>query len=122
MKGIRSFAIGTVWMFALTIVAQQVVTSSGVPTAESQLKLFTAKLDLTTSQQAKIRPILQELQTGTENIVKEGNLSHDSILEKVGPLRLNADKKIREVLNDQQKKQLDQLEHEPHPELHGGLN
>jgi len=33
-----------------------------------------------------------------------------------------ADKKIREILNDDQKKKLDQLEQEPHPELHGSLN
>lgn len=122
MKSIRSFGIGTVLMFALAMAAQQAVTSSGVPKAESQLKLFTARLDLTTAQQAKIKPILQELQAGTENVVQEGNLSHDQVLEKVGPLRLNADRKIREVLSDEQKRKLDQLEHEPHPELHGDLN
>jgi Spy/CpxP family protein refolding chaperone len=122
VKSIRSFGIGTVLMFALAMAAQQAVTSSGVPKAESQLKLFTARLDLTTAQQAKIKPILQELQAGTENVVQEGNLSHDQVLEKVGPLRLNADRKIREVLSDEQKRKLDQLEHEPHPELHGDLN
>ena len=36
--------------------------------------------------------------------------------------REKADKKIREILNDDQKKKLDQLEQEPHSELHGNLN
>jgi hypothetical protein len=36
--------------------------------------------------------------------------------------REKADKKIREILNDDQKKKLDQLEHEPHSGLHGKLN
>jgi hypothetical protein len=36
--------------------------------------------------------------------------------------REKADKKIREILNDDQKKKLDQLEQEPHPKLHGNLN
>jgi len=33
--------------------------------------------------------------------------------------REKADKKMREILNDNQKKKLDQLEQETHPELHG---
>ena len=36
--------------------------------------------------------------------------------------REKADKKIREILNDDQKKKLDQLEQQAHPELHGNLN
>jgi len=40
----------------------------------------------------------------------------------VRPWREKADKRIREILNDDQKKKLDQLEQEPHPELHGNLN
>ena len=30
--------------------------------------------------------------------------------------------RIRDILNDDQKKKLDQLEQEPHPELHGNLH
>jgi len=35
--------------------------------------------------------------------------------------REKADKKIGEILNDDQKKKLDQLEQEPHSELRGSL-
>jgi Spy/CpxP family protein refolding chaperone len=35
--------------------------------------------------------------------------------------RLRADKRIRDVLTDEQKKMLDQVEQEPHPELHGNI-
>jgi hypothetical protein len=35
--------------------------------------------------------------------------------------RYNADKQIREVLSEDQKKKLDQFEQEPHPEMHGNL-
>ena len=33
--------------------------------------------------------------------------------------REKADKKMREILDDDQKKKLDELEQETHPELHG---
>jgi Spy/CpxP family protein refolding chaperone len=121
MNRIRSLAIVAALVLALTALAQT-TTPSGVPTAESQLKLFTTRLDLTADQQAKVKPILQELQAGTEKIVQDETLSHAQQMQSVRPLRLNADKKIREVLTDDQKKKLDQLEQEPHPELHGNLN
>jgi hypothetical protein len=35
--------------------------------------------------------------------------------------RHKADRKIREIVNDDQKRKLDQLDQEPHPELHGNL-
>ena len=41
------------------------------------------------------------------------------LLGKVRACREKADKKIREILNDDQKKKLDQLEQEPHSGLHG---
>jgi hypothetical protein len=49
-------------------------------------------------------------------------MSREERLDHVGASREKADKKIREILNDDQKKKLDQLEYEPHPELHGNLN
>jgi hypothetical protein len=41
---------------------------------------------------------------------------------KVRPLRMNADKKIREILSDDQKKKLDQYLQGPHSEMHGNLS
>jgi hypothetical protein len=49
-------------------------------------------------------------------------MSGDERLRNVWPLRLKADKQIREILSEDQKKKLDQVEQEPHPELHGGIN
>jgi Spy/CpxP family protein refolding chaperone len=116
-------------MFALTAVAQQTTTSSGahgahgsVPTVAGHLKVLTEKLDLTGDQQAKIKPILQELHDATQKLVQDESMSREERLGKVRTCREKADKKIREILNDDQKKKLDQLEQEPHPELHGTLN
>lgn len=126
MNRIRLLALGTMVMFASTMAAQQTTTGgpakNSVPTAEEQLKVLTGKLDLTGDQQAKIKPILQELHDATEKIVQDESLSRDERLAKVRPWRYKTDKKIREILNDDQKKKLDQYEQGPHPEMHGSLS
>ena len=127
MNHIRLLAIGTTLMFVLTTVARQTTTSNdahggrggGVPTVEAHLKLMTEKLALTGDQQTKIKPILQELHDATLKVVHDESMSREERLGKVRASREKADKKIREILTDDQKKKLDQLEHEPHPELHG---
>ena len=123
-------------MFALTTVAQQTTTrpggpakgvsgdahGGGVPTVEKHLKVLSEKLDLTGDQQAKIKPILRELHGARQKLVQDESMSREQRLGNVRACREKADKKIREILNDDQKKKLDQLEQEPHPELHGNLN
>ncbi len=130
MNRIRLLAIGTMLMFALTTVAQQTTTNSdahggsggGVPTPQGHLKVLTEKLALTGDQQAKIKPILQELHDATQKLMQDESMSREERLGHVRAWREKADKKIREILNDDQKKKLDQLEQEPHSELHGNLN
>ncbi len=132
MNRFRLLAIGTMLLFALGTTAQQATTNAstkgpsagehaGVPTPEGQLTFLAAKLDLTTDQQQKIKPILQELHDATVKLVQAGNMSSEERQSKVGDLRCAADKKIRVILNDDQKKKLDQVEQEPHPELHGDV-
>ncbi|HLB89260.1 MAG TPA: hypothetical protein VJK29_16520 [Terriglobales bacterium] len=136
MNRLRLLAIGTMLMFALTTVAQQTTTrpggpakgvsgdahGGGVPTVEKHLKVLSEKLDLTGDQQAKIKPILRELHGAMQKLVQDESMSREQRLGNVRACREKADKKIREILNDDQKKKLDQLEQEPHPELHGNLN
>lgn len=134
MNRLRQLAFAATLIFALTAVAQQAASSADnsnnstsahehtVPTAETQLKFLATKLDLTSQQQEKIKPMLQELHDATMKLVQDENLSHDDRLSKVRDLHFDADKKVRTVLNEDQKKELDQLEHEPHPELHGAVS
>ena len=134
MNRFRVLAIGTIFMFALTATAQQPTTSAdgptksassgehaGVPTSEVQLKILTTKLDLTGDQQEKIKPILKELHSYTVKLVQDENISREERLSKIRDSRYAADKKIRTILNDDQKKKLDQVEQGPHPELHGDV-
>jgi hypothetical protein len=58
-----------------------------VPTVEVQLKVLIEKLDLTGDQQARIRPILQELHDATEKIVQDKSLAREERLAEVRPQR-----------------------------------
>ena len=60
--------------------------------------------------------------TPQQKLVQDTSLSHEERLAKMRPQHYKADKQIREILSDDQKKKLDQLEHEPHSEMHGNLN
>jgi len=117
MKPSRLFVIVSTLMVALSTVAQQ-------PTdpVEAHLKLLTEKLGLTEQQQTKARPILHEMNEAEQKIKADDSLSQKEMLERVRPFREKADKKLRKFLSDDQKAKLDQLEHQPHTELHGNLS
>jgi Spy/CpxP family protein refolding chaperone len=128
MKRILLVAMMSISMLAFGALAQQSATTpdsgakDSLPSVEEQLKVLNEKLDLTAGQQAKIKPILQHLHDATENLLQDDTLSREARLAKVRPQRLMADKKLREILSDEQKKKLDQYEKGPHPEMHGTLS
>ncbi|HXQ38280.1 MAG TPA: hypothetical protein VN843_30015 [Anaerolineales bacterium] len=132
MNHIRSLAIGSMLIFAPVMLAQQTATEPGrplegavlasdLPDIGNQLKVLTEKLDLTADQQPKVKTILQELYDATQKIMQVETISRDQLLDKVRPLRMNANSKIREILSDEQKKKLDQYLQGPHPDMHGTL-
>ena len=137
MNRFHSLAFGAILIFALDVPAQQTPTSPGsanqsgqsqpsmqddVPSADDQLKVLTIKLDLTDDQQAKIKPILQSLHDATVKFSQDQTLSREERLANVRPLRSKAHDQIRETLNDEQKKKLEQYMQGPHPEMHGNLS
>ena len=136
MNRIQLLAIGSTLTLSLilTAAAQQAgSTSSGehgmsqgekstVPSAAEQLTFLAGKLNLTDDQQEKMKPILREMHDATMKVMQDESLSREDRMSKLRDSHYKADAKIRVILNDEQKKKLDQVEHEPHPELHGNLN
>lgn len=137
MNRFHSLAFGTILIFALNVAAQQTGTASGsadkseqrqpsmqdnVPSADEQLKVLTAKLDLTNDQQARIIPILQDLHDATVKISQDQSLSREERLARVRPIRYRAHDQLRAILNDEQKKKLEQYMQGPHTEMHGNLS
>lgn len=124
MKRIHWLLLGAMLACMPGVMAQQ--TTAGpdaqairVPPVEQHLAVLTEKLGLTADQQARVRPMVQELHDSMQAIVDDASLTHQERMEKIKPLRMKADKELRTVLDDDQKKKLDQLEAEPHPDLHG---
>jgi protein CpxP len=132
MNRIRLLAIGAMLMFAFTTVAQQAqqTTSSGEAQVGSgsasgvdrHMKLLTEKLDLTSDQQAKVKPILQEMHDAMQKFVQDESMSRDERMDNVKASRYKADREVRKILSDEQKKKLDQFEDEMHSEMHGNMN
>ena len=132
MNRIRLLAIGSMLLIAPGMLAQQTaptgepakVAAQGVvrPYVGDQLKVLTQKLDLSVDQQPKVKIILQELHDASLKLMQDKSTSREELLSKVRPLRMNADKKIREILSDDQKKKLDQYLQGPHGEMHGNLS
>jgi Spy/CpxP family protein refolding chaperone len=132
MNRIRFFAIGSMMLFAPGMLAQQTAPTGEpargaaqdvvLPDVGDQLRVLTQKLDLSVDQQPKVKTILQELHDASLKLMQDESTSHEELLSKVRPLRMNADKKIREILCDDQKKKLDQYLQGPHSEMHGNLS
>jgi len=133
----HSLAFGTLLIFALNVPAQQTASAPGtaekseqgkpsmqddVPAVDPQLKFLAATLDLTDEQQATIKPILQGVYDATVKISQDQSLSREERLARVRPFRMKAHDQIREILNDEQKKKLEQYMQGPHSEMHGNLS
>ena len=130
MDRIRFFAIGTLLMFALTAGAQQAATASAgaekenhnttqnrVDPVENHLKKLSEQLNLTPEQEDQVRPILQEMHGAMGKAEQNPSLSDDERKAQKHAAFMKADTQIRPILNDDQKKTLDQLEQQMHPEL-----
>jgi Spy/CpxP family protein refolding chaperone len=132
MNRIRLLAIGSMLLIAPAMLAQQTAQTGGpakgatqdvgLPDVGDQLKVLTQKLDLSVDQQPKVKTILQELHDASLRLMQDQNISQDELLSKVRPLRINADKNIREILTNDQKKNLDLYLQGPHSEMHGNLH
>ena len=132
MNRIRLLAIGSMLLIAPAMLAQQTAQTGGpakgaaqvvgLPDVGDQLKVLTQKLDLSVDQQPKVKTILQELHDASLRLMQDENISQDELLSKVRPLRMNADKNIREILTNNQKKKLDLYLQGPHSEMHGNLH
>ena len=130
MNRIRLFAIGMLMTFALTAAAQQTATAPAsvekadhstqrTDPVENHLKKLSEQLSLTPDQEDQVRPILREMHDSMGKAEQDQNLSDDERKAQKHAAFMKADSQIRPILNDDQKKTLDQLEQQMHPGEHG---
>ena len=128
MNRIRLFGMGTLMIFALTAGAQQTATASaGIEKAnhnitqnstdpvENHLKKLSEQLNLSPDQEDQVRPILQEMHSTMGKAEQNQSLSEDERKAAKHAAFMKAENQIRPILNDDQKKTLDQLEQQMHP-------
>lgn len=91
----------------------QAPAQPGHPTIDDQVKMLTSDLDLKPDQQAKMRSILEEQHQQAMAIVDDNTLPRDEKIQKIRALREVTIAKTRTMLNDDQKKKLDDMLAEP---------
>jgi hypothetical protein len=82
------------------------------PTVDEQVKHLTDKLNLTADQQSKIKPILEDQRQQMETVRNDSSLSREDRMTKMRTIRESAASKIKDNLNDDQKKQYDAMRQE----------
>jgi periplasmic protein CpxP/Spy len=77
-----------------------------------QLRQLTKALDLTSDQQAKLKPILVAQQKKLNEVRDNPNLDHNTMRDKMMQIRKDTNNQVRALLDDKQKEKFDKMEQE----------
>ncbi len=81
----------------------------GMPSVDDQVKHLTKKLNLSSDQQAKLKPILEDQRKQMEAVHNDSSLSREDRMSKMQGLRKSSDDQIRSVLSEDQQKNFDKM-------------
>jgi Spy/CpxP family protein refolding chaperone len=118
MKRIRTVISLGIAIFAISAFAQQQPSGQGeqtpapqagrqMPTIDEQVKRLSDRISLTDDQQAKTKTILEDQRTQAQALMKDDSLAPDEKRQKFMGLRQTTISKIKDLLNDDQKKKFD---------------
>jgi hypothetical protein len=129
MQRMGTLAMGTLLAAALALPAQQAVNATGdnaqkpaasqLSPVDEHMKMLSARLELTTEQQSRLRPIVAEMIDTMAKLKADPNLTEEDRAAGIKQCFDKTDREARVYLSDDQKKKLDQLESEMHGEPHG---
>jgi len=88
-------------------------------TPEEQLQRLDKSLKLTDDQKTSIKPILEDRQKKMESLHSDSSLSREDRMSKMRSIMEESNGKIRAVLNDDQKKQFDEMQQHMHGRMEG---
>jgi periplasmic protein CpxP/Spy len=130
MKQIRLLSFLATFLFAVTALAQQTPPAqgsgehkhgqmgNGMGNVDEHVKELSTKLDLTADQQAKVKAILQENHQQMQAMMKDQSLSKEDKHAKMQSMHDSVHAKVREVLNEDQKKKFDAMVHDMEGQMH----
>ncbi len=114
MKMIKATFLFCAMIFALGAYAWQSPSGQenrgGPMSVDDRVKMLADRLGLNDDQQAKVKSILTDTQKQIQSIRDDSSLSQEDRREKMRSLRESTNSKIREVLNDDQKKKFDEMQ------------
>jgi periplasmic protein CpxP/Spy len=84
----------------------------GPMSTDDRLKQITKDFDLTSDQQAKIKPILEDQQKKMQDLRSDTNADRQSMRSKMQQIQQDANTQIRAALDDKQKEKFDKQEQE----------
>ncbi len=82
-------------------------------TIDEQVKALSLELNLSADQQPKLKAILEDQRAQGLAIVNDKTTTREDKVQKLHALRQSTIAKVREMLNDDQKKKLDEMLQEP---------
>jgi periplasmic protein CpxP/Spy len=94
----------------------------GMPTVDEQVQHMTQTLNLTSDQQSQIKSILTNERQQMEALHNDTSTAQQDKMEKFHTLREENSTKIRDVLNDDQKKKYDAMQKEHGKGMRGGMH
>jgi periplasmic protein CpxP/Spy len=91
------------------------------PTPDEQVARMTKRYDLSSDQQAQIKPILANQQQQMQALHQDSSLSREDRMAKAKSIRDDSSAKISALLNDSQKQKFaqDQQRRQEHMQEHG---
>jgi len=86
---------------------------------DEELSRLDKQLKLTDDQKSSIKPILEDRQKQMESLRSDSSLSREDRMTKMRSIMDESNGKIRNVLNDDQKKQFDDMQQHMHGRTRG---
>ena len=83
-----------------------------MPSVDDQVKDLTKQLDLTDTQQAQVKTILQDQRDQMKKVMDDSSGSREDNWSKMRDIREKSSAKIRDLLTDEQKTKYDKLQEE----------
>ena len=82
----------------------------GPPSADKRLAMLTKQLNLTSDQQSKVKPILEDQQKQFETLRQNSSVSPQDRHSKMADLQQSTSSQIRSVLTEDQQKKFDETQ------------
>ena len=133
MKHLRIFTLLAVCAFALSAFAQQTPPADtheghgqghghsmghgqgmGMPTVDEMVQTMSERLSLTDDQKPKVRKIAEDTHTKMEAMNADKSMSREDRMAKMRSMHDDAMAQVKTILNDDQKKKLDDWQKEMH--------